>query len=127
MEVLQAGATPTLYIELFSESDTEQLFPIDLSEFANITAWFVDAKSKYVYAKYSREQKTGYLPIEIISDTKYSIIVGVEVSKLLGATIDLEFQVRTEKDNISYPEGIEANIGICKDFTFEKNEIGYER
>ena len=125
-EILQAGTTPTLSIELYNDTDIEQTTPIDLSQFDNFTLWLVDARTKFVYAKYSRENITGYLPITIVTDTNYQIILGVDVTNSVGSTDDLELQIRTEKINVDYPDGKEVNIGIGNGVIFEKNEISDE-
>jgi hypothetical protein len=65
MEMIQAGSTPEIDIELFAEADISQTTPIDISQFSDFEIWLVDSRNKRIFAKYSREVKPNYLPIEI--------------------------------------------------------------
>ena len=55
MEMIQAGSTPEIDIELFAEADISQTTPIDISQFSDFEIWLVDSRNKRIFAKEQRQ------------------------------------------------------------------------
>jgi hypothetical protein len=81
----------------------------DLSQYANIIVYLVQKQESAILKKYSRETKTGYLPITVVDNYNYSMVIDSAYTKSAKSG-QLQIQFYGEIVNVDYPTGKEFYI-----------------